>query len=268
MPVAFTVRCRLEKPTSLSCVHCVKQKKACVSCFGPLAGDYHGVLDLVRYFNIVLRRDYNPGAAARHEDDLLAEDGEPHEERGYAFPAQFRESIGEALLRLLQGFQALEKLVRGSSIVSDNCSCHARSLARQVHDSRTFQQSREDYLFQRHRRRDYPAGLRGNQLWREAHMCRLIPGDPHYPHMLLLRRSFTQEVQMALNALPFPDDGPLQILSDFPVYPGSSPDEHDPPFENALALAQDSLVYVTEESEEEDEEADAGEDDSDGYGSE
>ncbi|KAI8956420.1 hypothetical protein F5Y11DRAFT_354006, partial [Daldinia sp. FL1419] len=58
------------------------------------------------------------------------------------------------------------------------------------------------------------------------------------------------------------------ILSDFPVYPGSSPDEHDPPFENALALAQDSLVYMTEESEEEDEEADAEEDDSDEYGSE
>ncbi|KAI8962067.1 hypothetical protein F5Y11DRAFT_204768 [Daldinia sp. FL1419] len=244
IPVAFTVQYHLEKPTSLSYIHYIKQKKTYISYFNPLARNYHNVLDLMQYFNIVLHWDYNPGTATRHKDNLLAEDGEPHEERGYAFPTQFRESITETLLQLLQGFQALKKLIKKSSIISNNYSYHAQSLTRQVHNSRTFQQSRENYLFQRYRRRDYPAGLRGNQLWREAHMCRLIPGDPHYPHMLLLRRSFTQEVQLALNALPFPDDGPLQILSDFPVYPGSSPDEHDPPFENALALAQDSLVII------------------------
>ncbi|KAI8956506.1 hypothetical protein F5Y11DRAFT_353628 [Daldinia sp. FL1419] len=84
----------------------------------------------------------------------------------------------------------------------------------------------------------------------------------------LLARSTILEVQLVLNVLPFPDDGPLQIFSDFLVYLGSSLDEHDPPFENAFAFVQDFLVYMTEESEEEDEEADAEEDDSDEYGSE
>ncbi|KAI8956927.1 hypothetical protein F5Y11DRAFT_353105 [Daldinia sp. FL1419] len=108
----------------------------------PVAFTVH-ILDLMRYFNIVLHWDYNPNTATHHKNNLLAEDRELHEERGYAFPAQFRESIAEALLRLLQGFQALEKLVKGSSIMSDNCSCHARSLARQVHNSQSKEEDEE-----------------------------------------------------------------------------------------------------------------------------